>query len=199
MNHDSGAKEEMFRDKSEIFSRLFVPYEDGYIVYPGKSKGGKFVTAAERDALVKNYQRWWGKRFSLGLGVWAFIAVLLPAIAAAALLNVPDGDFSFVILAAAIVLGYFVIRSFRAPYRLVKDRPDIVPPRTKEENRRVARSYLTWPRLAGQILIVAILLFSLVTNYANAWHWLLWTAGATLFLMLLLYVAIRKYLDMVNT
>lgn len=39
----------------DMYKRQFHPHEDGYIFYPNRKGGGKFVTTAEYDAIMEQY------------------------------------------------------------------------------------------------------------------------------------------------
>lgn len=192
------AKKVVIFDRSKPFKRLFVPFEDGYLVYPSKSHGGKFVTTEEYEALIKDYQRWWGKRFGFGLVYLVLFGGMTLGAVLIAIFDLPEDYVQFITYFMAMPLFAFIIWSSRAPYRLVRGRPDAVPPLSREERKRWTRSNLSWFHLIGIALVCTVLLWVSIENYSWTLGWSLWMACLSIYFLLVLRIALLKYLDIVN-
>ena len=144
----------MYGDPNETFTRQFVPHEGGYIYYPSAESGGKLVTAAELAQLTEDWERIAGRA-----AIWKLAGLIVVAglawIVAADAMGVPHWARSAVF---SIAIGSLMIVrpawAESAPGRLVKGRPDIVPPRPRGEAEREERGMIEWPNL------IIVLLFS---------------------------------------
>jgi hypothetical protein len=150
-------------DPSATFARGFEQVEGGYLYYPRAKSGGKLVTPAEYEKRVGDYRGWMGRRFWPGLLFWATLAgiVSIEVVNLAFGLSSGASEVSVYVLATAL-LGLF-LWFHSAPYRLLRHRPDAVPPRSRvrpgqccrgpcscsEEVLRPLRLWRAWPRSAA--------------------------------------------------
>ncbi len=125
-------------DTVRTFELQFEPVEGGYLYYPSAKSGGKLVTHEEYQQLLADWKKATGLKSMLSILLPGFI--LLAAIDIALELDETARWVSTTVFVLAVV-GYFLWVSF-APRRLVKDRPDHTPPRTKEEGMQHARKVL---------------------------------------------------------
>ena len=118
-----------------MFAWQFQPTDGGYLFYPSTQSGGKLVTSDEYAKLVDDWRnegsgwRYWrliGIGFSLAC-LWAL---------AKAEFQLPN--WTLWLLLGPMIAGLFFRYAWllRAPHRLVRDRPDITPPRSKAEARK---------------------------------------------------------------
>lgn len=140
------------------FKRFFEPYHDGYVVYPSFKMGGKFVTAAERDALVADFRCKFRPAALLGL----LLYMPLYAVGHRALsqsLDFPahigwiDGPVSL------LLPCIWMFRIFSAPSRLVRGRPDVTPPRSNAEWRHYHLKNTDWWQIAFMLLVGIVQLY----------------------------------------
>lgn len=180
-------------DSVSAYERLFVPHGDGYVFHPTKKSGGKFVTAEEHARLIADIRRF-QRRGPILIAAWIGVAIVGWMVADAAL-NLPewaDGVFQAAAIAAACV---FAIRGFLGPYRLVKGREAIVPPRPRAELARETRAMLRWRHLILFGSVCAIVLFvELAAPERTLTDWA-WIAVSGVLLCLFIWAAVRKLGD----
>ena len=177
-------------DPVKPFSDMFEPHGDGYVYFPSPKSGGKLITAAERDQLVANY-RWWWAGF-VGRALWIVFGAVLAAVLTIEAFGLPDATQTVITLmvAAAVIGG--IIWSFNAPRRLVARRPDVVPPRSVAENRRIALDFLSWPLVLVVIAACSVILWSQLDEPEQSLGWWVWTIGSTAMLVAYLNIGLRK-------
>src|SRR5206468_8616608 len=123
----AGAEDMTMFDSMAAFTKQFTPVEGGYVYYPSRKAGGKFVSVEEYDRLVSNWRRVAGRRATwIWVGFLAAVLVLWTILGE--MLALPAWTSWIVItLSVAVSLGWLLRASF-APRRLVASRPDMVPP-----------------------------------------------------------------------
>lgn len=164
------------------FTRSFEPYNDGFVVYPSYKQGGKFVTVAERDALLADFRRNLRPAallayvlllalFSVG---WSLLSQALDAAAQM------DSIRGFVVGLLGSSWGGWIISS---PSRLVRGRPDMVDPRSKTEWRQLQLKNTAWWQLAVFLLGSAAGLYVASTLPEGSIQRLLMFGGSCLMLV----------------
>lgn len=181
-------------DTKRLFSSQFVPHEDGYLFYPGRKAGGKFVSNAEFQTLVAQWQSFAGVAGTLKT-VLAVILIIALGLVATDLFDVGEwADYLAVCGAVAFVIARVMWASF-APWRLVAGRPDAVPPRQPALMKRQARAMVPW-RMIIPVLIVSTGSFAFgvfVTPKTSA-DWI-WLVGSGAIAATYGWIAIQKYRD----
>lgn len=178
----------------DAFARQFQPVEGGYLYYPSKHAGGKLVTAGEYAALMEG----WRSRCGLG-GQMKIVGMVFAVIFLHTLLqdflNLPDwSDHAVSALCLVMVIGW-ILPASAAPRRLVKDRPDITPPRTTSDVKRDARRLIGWPVIAGTLALSGLGFASALTAPEQTVTWWLWTLGSGALFSAYLWIAVRKWQD----
>jgi hypothetical protein len=181
-------------DVSGAYSRQFTPVEDGYIYYPSRKGGGKLVTVEEYDNLVADWQRIAGSR-----GRWKTVGVAVFAILlwtlAGEVLALPEWwDWILTVACVAGLSGWLLWASL-APRRLVRDRPDIVPPRRALDVRREARATLTWPFVILMLFISGTVFIRTLSSLDRLPPWWAWLIGSGTFFGSYLWIALQKLRD----
>lgn len=174
------------------FSEQFTPTEGGYLYYPSRKAGGKLVTLAEYEKLLADRKRATSWTTMLKLFAVLFVLSILSI-----LLELQYWDDLVALGGGFVLVGKLVWHIF-APNRLVRDRPDAVPPRTPSERRRVARSLTSWWIVCLAIWISGS--WFALSLYGLGWTWYGWTikaATGTLFVYNIWFGA-GKYLGQQN-
>ena len=176
------------------FTKQFTPIDGGYLYYPSRKSGGKFVTTDEYEKLVADWQRIAGRR-----GLWKtvgliFVAVLLWTIASE-VLALPDwADWILIVGCVSAISGWLGWAAL-APRRLVKDRPNSTPPRSIAEARRESRAILNWPFVIFFTLASGAIFFGQLTAPERTAGWWAWLVGSGLFFGCYLWIAFEKLRD----
>lgn len=181
-------------DSLGAFAKQFTPIEGGYLYYPSKKGGGKLVTAEEYDELNEGWRKVAGQSGiwkTVGLAmlvifVWTFISTTL---------SLPDWAGAIFIAVAASCISAWLFWAGLAPRRLVRDRPDVAPPRPISQVKRHVRAMLNWHMIIFALLLSGLaflgVLYSPQRNFAS-WAWLI---GSGAMFGLYFWVAIQKYRD----
>lgn len=173
--------------------RLFIPHGDGYIFHPSKWSGGKFVTKAEFEQVRAYWRRYNGRGMMVTV---ALVFVTMGAwLVADEMLSLPD--WGYYIFQSGVVVGVclYVFHVVRAPHRLVKGRPSVVPPRQRAEVAREARDTVSWGTLALFALVFAFQLFvGLATPDRTPGTWA-WIVVSVVMLAIWAWAAVRKLMD----
>ncbi len=179
---------------TEAFSKQFVPHEDGYVYYGSHKRAGKFVSKAEYDALVEQWEKVAGRR-----GQWKFAGITIVLIilwtVASDTLRLPElyGQLALCAIVAGVVVRY-LWASF-SPRRLVSSREALLPPRSKSQARRDTRALLDWRLIVLSLLLSGGALFDNLTALewtTTVWAWII---GSGSMLGLYIWVAVRKLGD----
>lgn len=129
-------------DRGKIFERQFLATDGGYIHYPWARSGGKLVTEAEFEALVARWQH--------ATAFWPIFGYLLVALFAIVGLAIatngatPIWAMSGLTLLFVLPILLRVLPASLAPWRLVRDRPDVTAPRSLGDAFRQQRALLPW-------------------------------------------------------
>ncbi|MCU0891843.1 MAG: hypothetical protein MUE77_08890 [Sandarakinorhabdus sp.] len=139
---------------ARIFEQQFQPYRDGYLVYPSRKAGGKFVTAAEHATLVDEFRQ---RTRPVAIAGW-FALFLLLAVGASFLSRtiLPETLHWLASLFVMIPVVVWSLRNTTTPFRLVRGRPDAAPPRTPAEWRAVGAAMFNWWQI-GLLALVGVL------------------------------------------
>ena len=178
----------------DAFKRQFTPHQDGYLIYPWRQGGGKLVTADEYDRLIVDWQKVAG-RAGRWKSVGAVVAFLVLWTVLSQALKPPEWTNSAVIVLVAIALCARLLWAGFAPWRLVKNRNTITPPRPRAEARREARAALNWPMIIFALILSAGAFASHVTTTEwriGTWVWLV---GSGAMFVTYLWIGFRKLLD----
>lgn len=181
-------------DPESSFSKQFVPFEDGYLYYPGRKSGGKFVSEDEYAQLLAQWEAVAGRK---GLWKTSFVIMgcVLVALAVLAIFDGPDWlrtVFTYLAV-AALVARYFWFAM--APRRLVNGRPDAAPPRSAAANKRAARSMISWTTIIWAFIVCAALFVAGLSAHPKSLAVWIWIAGSGAMGALYIWVAIMKYRD----
>ncbi len=181
-------------DPVSSFSKQFVPFEEGYLYYPSRKSGGKFVSHEEYEQLVAEWEAVAGRR-----GMWkTTLAIIGCVFLVVTFQSIFDGfewlkDVSTWVAVIAL-LARFVWYSM-APRRLVSGRPDAAPPRSPAASRRAARSLVSWGIIIWAF-IASTAIFGLgLAAYPKSLLVWLWVAGSGAMSAGYLWAAIMKYRD----
>lgn len=178
----------------KLFEKLFTAIDCGYLYYPSKKSGGKLIASGEYHYLVAR----WSKISSLNsilklVGIVFFL--LFSWTALVEIVQLPSWTIYYFAIMIAIGLSNWLRGECLAPRRLVKNRPEIAPPRTPAEVkvlRQVGLADFRW------WLVVYTLIYSggaFVVGARSAdgglvsWLWII--SSATLF-TLHIWLAIRN-------
>ncbi|WP_155799918.1 hypothetical protein [Porphyrobacter sp. AAP82] len=181
-------------DTKTLFSNQFVSHQDGYLFYPGRKAGGRFVSNAEFQALVAQWQSVAGFAGTLKT-VLTVILIIALGMVVTDLFDVGEwAEYLAVCGAVAFVIARVMWASF-APWRRVAGRPDAVPPRPPALLKRQARAMLRW-RMIIPVLIVSTsaFAFGIYVTPKTSEDWL-WLVGSGAMAATYGWIAIQKYRD----
>jgi hypothetical protein len=179
-------------DSTGTFSRQFVPTEGGYIYYPSKKSGGKLITNEEYQELTEGWRQVAGRS-----GIWKIVGVTVLAIVVWAFisktLSLPHWSDSASTIIIVTGISFWLLWASLAPRRLVKDRPDVFPPRPVSEVRRQTRALLNWRFIIFALLFSGVAFFgSLNATERNFTSWA-WLCGSGIMFGLYIWIAIQKF------
>jgi hypothetical protein len=176
------------------FTNQFAPVEDGYVYYPSRKSGGKFVSSEEYDRLLANWRRVAGLRpFLIGVGLMVFVMNL--GIFAQVFLDLPFW-INWIVLAAIIAaLFAWLLPPSRAPLHLVKSRPVVTPPRPAGQPQRQARAVIPWPF----VILILVGSGSVFANHIGSPDrspvWWAWTLVSGVIFAAYSWLGIQKLVD----
>eukprot|EP01035_Chromulina_nebulosa_P032107 gene32106-42852_t len=174
--------------------RQFTPVEGGYLYYPSKKGGGKLVTSDEYHDLVDGWRKIVGRS-----GMRKIVGVAMLAIFGWTLisktLSLPDWWDSLSTAAFVASISLWLLWASFAPRRLVRDRPNVAPPRAPEQAGREVRALVDWPFVIFALSISALTFFG--SLYATprdfaSWAWLI---GSGAMFGGYVWIAMRKMRD----
>jgi hypothetical protein len=182
------------REGNDAFARLFTPFDGGYLYFPSKDAGGKFVTEAEYHALLTGHHATSGPK--------AMVKVVAAVVVAVAIGTLADDYFdagghimTIAIWAVGLmVMAYFYWTSL-APLRLFKGRPDIVPPRPLADTKQIARSMIPWKHLLSMLLVSGLIFTVMLSASPKSPYDWLWVIGSGTFACLSAWIAVQKWRD----
>ena len=181
-------------DSNGAFTKQFVPHDGGYIYYPSRRSGGKFVTAAEYERLAANWHRVSGRA-----GIWkiAGIAVITIAVWTALSSYFEFSELYNQLMTYAMVAaisGRLIWSSF-APRRLVSNRAAVVPRRPSAIARRDARGLLDWRFIVFGIAVTGILFVGCLITMQFTVRWWAGVIATGLLFGVYLWTGIQKIRD----
>lgn len=178
----------------EVYKSQFQPYEDGYIYYPVAKSGGKFVTAEEYDAIINHYESKFAWR-PYTLLLFSFTIVVIAIIFLVHYLNLSEAIMYILLSLTMVALFGYIYWYSRAGHRLVKNKADIMPPRSKTQVMKDGRKAISW----------SLIIFLLIV--CGLWFFIAWTEsdrGTSTWIrivifgtsiLIYLWVAYKKYYD----
>lgn len=181
-------------DSLGAFSRQFTPVDGGYLYYPSRKDGGKLVTAEEFETLVSDWQRVAGRSGTWKSGGLIGLAILIWILVSQALALPTWTDWIIIIAAVAGLSGWILWNSF-APRRLVRDRPEVAPPRPSSQVRREARAALKWPVVILVVLLSGAIFIGHWSSPDDSLTWWAWTLGSGLMVGTYTWIAVQKLRD----
>ncbi len=182
-------------DARDAFAGQFTQIDGGYVYYPRQKAGGKFVSNEEYDLLLTDWQR-----ISEGRGRWKNVGFIMGSILTwtivADLFSLPEWVGWMVITAvtSCILAKYFWVSL--APRRLVRDRPDITPPRTALEARQESRQHLKWGYIFSVLGFSGVMLFVATSSRPETIFQWIWIIISGVVCTIYIGVAVRKFLDL---
>lgn len=134
----------------DVFKRSFEPIEGGYLYYPTRWSGGYFLSAAEYDALIADWERTAGfKRMLLLVGI-----ALLGIVVSTVVSSTTDLDLDGIApRAIAFGLAGYLIWKSTAVNRLVRGRKPMRPPRSGLEAEVAMGNALGMPLAIGLVVV----------------------------------------------
>ncbi|QLC23006.1 hypothetical protein HFP51_12905 [Parasphingopyxis sp. CP4] len=176
----------------DTFTKQFEPHGDGYIYYPSRREGGKFVTEKEHQDLLAEW-----KRTATGRGFWISMLLIIGLVAIWSVFRltfvVPEWASATVTIGIAVLILVRVGWASLAPRRLVKGRPDITPRRTLGEAQSQAARLMPWSMVIGVIVGSGVIIGILLSSITGTWEWWAWTIGSGGVLISYVWIAVRKY------
>lgn len=181
-------------DSTDAFKRAFVPHDDGYLYYAKVKSGGKFITQAEFDDLVRNWQRVSSRR-----GIWTVVGLVLVGIfgwtAIVSALNLPGWADEAAVPVAVVLLCGYIFWAGLAPWRLVRNRPVVAPPRASDEVGRLHRATLKWRFVTFILIVSGLLVFNKASATKRSLEDWLWLSGGGILFVAYLRIAVLKWRD----
>ena len=173
------------------FADQFTPVEGGYLYYASRKSGGRRVTSDEFQHLVLQWRR--------RVGPWRLALPCLIAIIGWTVLSdqfaLPAWSSSAFNALIVVAMAAWLVWAAYAPRRLVKERPEVAPPRPRKEGRRKARASLDW-KLVLLVVVVSGGFFAKGLLAARAtFSSVALTAGSGLLFFGYLWIAVLKVSD----
>ncbi|MDH2135033.1 hypothetical protein N5J77_28295 [Sphingobium yanoikuyae] len=181
-------------DSIGVFQRQFTPVEGGYAYYPSRKGGAKFVSPEEYAALVARWQRVAGRR-----GMWTstgvIMAIIIVWVTLSEWLTLPDWTQNVMTTACVVGLMAWIYYASFAPRRLVRGRPDILPPRPMAQMRRDARAMLNWRFILFSLGFSGLIFWGCVAGGDRSFRGWAWMLGSGGMFALYIWFGIRKLMD----
>jgi hypothetical protein len=181
-------------DEIGAFKKQFKRVEGGYLVYPSRKVGGKFVSEEEYQHLVAGWERVAGPS-----GRWKFTGIIIAVIASWTLLgdaiSLPEWANSVFTVAIVLAASTWLFWASTTPHRLVKHRPSLTLPRSTAEARREANATLNWPIVVFMLILNGAIFvgsISVTARSPGVWAWLI---GSGAMLGGYIWIAFRKLTD----
>lgn len=169
-----------------------TPHGDGYVYWPTAWSGGKFISRAEFDELDLRYRAMWQRLWLAALVLFALIFAIGVAMTA---LRLPPMLSTVAVSVVTIAwIGWWIQPSL-APWRLVRHREAILPPRGYAETRRAGRRRLSWPLLGSALALLAMVFVRFLIAKPHGMARTAMLAGYGLLFLLVLSIAVEKLLD----
>jgi hypothetical protein len=178
-------------DRVSAFTSQFTPTDDGYLYYPSREQGGRLVTKDEFETLVAEWTRrtnpWkLASAIAIGILLWTFASTAL---------DLPEwANTEFMGVSVAALAGWSFWAAY-APRRFLKDRAEVVPPRSLADARRQARSALNWPFVLFFLIASGAVFAGKLSSPEPTLGWWAWVVGSGLMFLAYLWIAILKFRD----
>ncbi|MFQ5348204.1 MAG: hypothetical protein ACE5ED_10235 [Rhodothalassiaceae bacterium] len=168
-------------DALALLRRSFVPHDDGYLFYPTRWSGGRFVIKAEFDRMTACWERALGRRALWLLAGFAFLVLLLWSLVAPALEPPAWMEDALTSGLVAVIFGR-ILWVTTLPWRLVRGRPAIAPPRPAAGMRREMLGVFGWRIVILTLIMTGGLFARTLAAEGNGFgHWLAVAGSAFLF------------------
>lgn len=181
-------------DAVGAFKKQFTRVEGGYLIYPSRKSGAKFVSDEEYEELVAGWERVAGRT-----GRWKAVAAVVAVIAVWTLLSdmlsAPEWTDTLITAVVVVAMSGWLIRASIAPRRFVRDRAPVTPPRPAAEARREARAALNWPFVVLALLIFGLGFFGSLTSAERSLGTWAWLIGSGVMFALYLWIGFHKLTD----
>ena len=181
-------------DPVSSFSKQFVPFEEGYLYYPSRKSGGKFVSHEEYEQFVAGWEAVAGRR-----GIWKITLAIIGCVFLIVIFQSTfDGSEWLRPVSTWIVVLAVLARFFwfsMAPRRLVSERPDAAPPRSPAASKRAARSMVSWDIIIWAFIVSTAIFGVSLAAYPKSLSVWIWVAGSGAMSAAYLWVAIMIYRD----
>lgn len=181
-------------DTAEIFAKQFTPYGGDYLYYPSKRSGGKVVSEAEFQALRTRWLAVVGRRWAWKTAGLIILSVILVHLAEA--LSGLDALIGNIVIGISVVaVMCMVLWAASAPARLVKDRPEVVPPSSPADSKRAMRDALPWGKVIFACLFGMAIFKITLSHHPNSIGEWLQLAGSGVTCALFLWIGVQKFRD----
>ena len=182
-------------DAVGTFTRQFTPVEGGFLFYPSRKSVGKLVTPAEYAELVAQWRRVAGP-WGIAKAVRAIVSAIILVLALKAWLAWPDWANDIAPVAIMMLFFAYIFWASLAPFRLVKERPAILPPRAPAAATRAARAAIGWPMVVFGLVFSSILLLKGIdVPVRSAGDWVKLIGGGVGLAAAYLWIAFAKVRD----
>ena len=178
-------------DPAQSFAAQFTPVDDGYLYYPTRKSGGKLVTADEYQDLLEAWRR---RSNPWKIALVGVVLIVTWTIVSDAFAPPTWSESLFIGVLVTAICGWIFWAAY-APRRLVKGRPEVVPPRPLSEARRKARATLNWPFVSLILLATGVIFVAVLIAPEYTFRWWAWTVGSGLMFVAYLWIALLKFRD----
>lgn len=181
-------------DPVEAFTKAFTPLDGGYLYYPSAKAGGKLVTAEEFEVLLDDWQRVAGRRGRWKTVGLAFLPIAL-WVAVSQIFRLPNWVDNIFCTVLVLAISSWVLWASFAPRRLVRDRPEVAPPRSIEQARRETRALLNWRFVMFALVISGAALWANLSSLERTLGTWAWIVGSGIVFVSYLWFALQKLRD----
>ena len=178
----------------KVFEKLFKDVDGGYVYYPSTKSGGKFITSGEYYYLVARWSKIVSPYSFLKIVGIVFL-LLFFGTALIEFARIPSWTFYVFAVVIAIGLSNWLRGECLAPRRLVKNRPEVVPPRTQVEIKELRQASLathSWWLVAFTLIYSSGALVVCVRSADGSLHSWLWFGGSATIFISYVWLAVRK-------
>jgi hypothetical protein len=181
-------------DPVGTFAKQFTPFENGYIYYPSRNSGGKFVTSVEFEKLISDWREIFGTKAIWKMAGLAMLTILVFTIISQ-IVELPTWVIQVVNWGILLAIVARIIRGGLSARRLVRDRPPITPPRSISEARREARAALPWSMIIVVSSLSGLIFFAQLLYPEPTMSSWAWRIGSGLMLAAYLWIGWGKLRD----
>ncbi len=181
-------------DTKGAFKKLFTPTENGYLYYPSKKSGGKLVSSEEHEQLLKDWQKVTGRSGTVKLVGIVFVAMFCWTLVSGSL-AIPYWANAAGLALLVLGMATPIYWASYAPYRLVRDRPFVTPPRPTAQVKREVRDMLNWRFTALALVFTGILFATSLTSTEGGLMYWAWLVGSGTLFGSYVWLAVSKLRD----